>query len=120
MSRKALINLLLVLAVAAIFAISFVVGGNHTDSEERFAGTDSSATAQIEESNPDYTPWFEPFFQPASGEVESGLFALQAAIGGSVLGFAIGGLWGRRRAEASFRASAPAGDGALPTGEPTA
>ena len=120
MSRKSLTNLLLVLAVAAIFAVSFVIGGLHTNPDERFTGTDSAATEQIQEANPDYQPWFEPFFQPASGEVESGLFALQAAIGGSVLGFAIGGLWGRRRAEASFRTSAPAGDGALPSVEPTA
>ena len=43
-------------------------------------GPDSAATAAIEESNPDFEPWFQPFFAPESGEVESGLFALQAAI----------------------------------------
>ena len=32
-------------------------------------------------SNPDYEPWFEPLSEPASGEVESLLFALQAAVG---------------------------------------
>ena len=61
------------------------------------------------EANPDYQPWFEPFFQPESGEVESGLFALQAALGGSVLGFAIGALWGRRRGEQVVSAAGPAG-----------
>ncbi|MFQ9918367.1 MAG: energy-coupling factor ABC transporter substrate-binding protein [Flavonifractor plautii] len=41
-------------------------------------------------SNPDYEPWFEPILEPASGEVESLLFALQAAIGAGVVGFVLG------------------------------
>lgn len=99
--RKSLVNILLVAAVAAIFALSFIIGGNHTDPEERFPGSDGAATAQIGEIAPDYKPWFSPIFKPESGEVESGLFALQAAIGGVVLGFAVGALWGRnRKAEA--------------------
>lgn len=95
--RKPATTLLLGIALVVVFAISFVTGGLRTDPEERFAGTDALATAAIQESNPDYQPWFTPLFQPESGEVESGLFALQAAIGGAVLGFAVGGLWGRRR-----------------------
>jgi len=97
--RKSTVNLLLVLSLVAIFVVSFVIGGQHTDSDERFAGTDATATATIEESHPDFEPWFQPFFAPESGEVESGLFALQAALGGTVLGFAIGALYGRRRKE---------------------
>ncbi|MDQ7992061.1 MAG: energy-coupling factor ABC transporter substrate-binding protein [Propionicimonas sp.] len=95
--KKSTVNILLVLALVAIFAVSFAIGSNHTDGEERFSGTDGAATSQIEASHPDYQPWFEPFFSPESGEVESGLFALQAALGGTVLGFAIGALYGRRR-----------------------
>lgn len=97
MSRKSWTTLALVTALVLIFGVSFVVGGLHTNPDERFAGTDSVATSTIEESNPDYVPWFEPFFQPESGEVESGLFALQAALGGTVLGFTIGRLSARRR-----------------------
>lgn len=100
MSKKAVINILLVVAMFVVFVVSFVVGGVHTNSEERFAGTDGAATSQIEESHPGYEPWFRPFFEPESSEVESGLFALQAALGGVVLGFAIGGLWGRRHRKA--------------------
>ena len=40
--------------------------------------------------NADYEPWFEPILEPASGEVESLLFALQAAIGAGVVGFVLG------------------------------
>lgn len=96
MSKKTLVNVLLIVALFLVFAVSFVVGGNHTNPDERFGGTDGAATSQIEESHPDYVPWFQPFFQPESSEVESGLFALQAGIGGTILGFAIGALWGRR------------------------
>lgn len=111
--KKSTVNILLVIAMVAIFAVSFVIGGLHTDPEERFAGTDGAATSQIEESHPDYEPWFQPFFQPESGEVESGLFALQAALGGVVLGFAIGALWGRgRRGVAAAAAPGDSGEGA--------
>ena len=99
--KKSTVNILLAIALVVIFAVSFVIGGQFTDPEERFPGTDGAATSQIEESHPDYEPWFSPFFEPESGEVESGLFALQAGIGGAVLGFAIGGLWGRRRGQAA-------------------
>mgnify|MGYP000516334735 CR=1 FL=1 len=44
----------------------------------------------ILELQPDYEPWFEPILEPASGEVESLLFALQAAIGAGVVGFVLG------------------------------
>lgn len=104
--KKTTTTLLLIAALVVIFAVSFVIGGNYTDSEERFGGTDGAATSQIEASHPDYEPWFTPFFEPESGEVESGLFALQAAIGGTVLGFAVGALWGRKRGAASAAADA--------------
>ena len=106
MKKKTVVTLLLILALFGIFGISFAVGGLQTDPAERFVGTDSAATAQIQAANPGYEPWFPPLFEPASSEIESGLFALQAAIGGTVLGFAIGGMWGLRRGRAS-RVAAP-------------
>ena len=117
MSRKSWTTIALVAALVLIFGVSFVVGGIHTNRDERFAGTDSVATSTIQDSNPDYEPWFQPFFQPESGEVESGLFALQAAIGGTVLGFAIGALWGRRRGELKA-VNEPTPDDATPSPEP--
>ncbi len=104
MTRKTLTTLGLIVALVAIFCVSFAVGGLHTDADERFPGTDSVASAAIEEAVPGFQPWFEPPFQPESGEVESGLFALQAGLGGSVLGFAIGALWGRRHRAAPLEA----------------
>lgn len=120
MSKKAIINTVLAVAMVAIFVVSFAIGGsakvNTENPEERFGGTDDKATSAIQEIDPNYKPWFEHFFEPASGEVESGLFAMQAAIGGVILGFAIGGYWGRRKAEnAAASASVPVGPNPEPT-----
>ncbi|GLY15311.1 hypothetical protein Kisp01_23260 [Kineosporia sp. NBRC 101677] len=94
----------LLLLVFAIFAIPLALRLN-TEGQpegESYAGSDSSATTKVEEINPDYDVWFNPLFEPSSGEIESGLFALQAAVGAGTLGFIIGRLSGnRRRAEVS-------------------
>ncbi|WP_294510407.1 energy-coupling factor ABC transporter substrate-binding protein [uncultured Intestinimonas sp.] len=58
--------------------------------DAEFGGADGMAGELIEETNPDYEPWFQPIFEPASGEVESLLFALQAAIGSGIVCFVLG------------------------------
>lgn len=74
-----------------------------SDEEERFGGTDAKVTEMIEEDE-GYEPWFEPIFAPSGGEIESGLFAAQAALGAGVGGYAIAALRGRRRLEAEVEA----------------
>lgn len=107
--KKAAVNVLLGLALAAVVAVSFVVGGQASP-DGRFAGTDSAAIEQIQAANPGYQPWFTPFFQPASGEVEAGLFALQAGLGAGALGFAIVGLRRRRQAQPAPAIQPPAAE----------
>lgn len=60
-----------------------------------FSGADGEAEELITEIQPDYKPWFEPLFEPASGEIESLLFASQAALGAGVIGYVIGFYKGR-------------------------
>jgi len=55
-----------------------------------FGGADGMAEEAITEINPDYEPWFDPFWEPPGGETESLLFALQAALGAGFLGYYIG------------------------------
>ncbi|HEY5585631.1 MAG TPA: energy-coupling factor ABC transporter substrate-binding protein [Ruminiclostridium sp.] len=78
-------NLILIIAVIVIIAapLLFIKGAE-------FAGADNLAKEQITKLNPDYKPWFESPIVPASAEIESLLFALQAAIGAGIVGFVLG------------------------------
>lgn len=97
----------LLAAIAAIFVLCLALAPRPTDGQEAFGGTDSAVTDVLSERG--VTPWFTPIFAPNSPEVESGLFALQAALGAGAFGYLVGNLQGRtterRRTEAS-----PAGD----------
>lgn len=97
---------LLMAILVAIFALSFSLAPTAAEGEEAFGGTDSVVTKVLEEQGVE--PWFTPIFQADSGEVESGLFALQAALGACVLGFALGNLYGRSK-ERTALATATAG-----------
>ncbi|MGW7359224.1 energy-coupling factor ABC transporter substrate-binding protein [Streptomyces sp. NPDC054802] len=98
MSRNARINTLLLLAVAALAVLPLVLGlGDHK--AEPFTGADGEAEAAITELEPDYEPWFSPLYEPPSGEIESALFSLQAALGAGVLAYYFGLRRGRRQGE---------------------
>ncbi|MFG3549326.1 energy-coupling factor ABC transporter substrate-binding protein [Streptomyces sp. NPDC047725] len=98
MSRNTKINVLLLLAVAALAVLPLVLGlGDHK--EEPFTGSDAEAEKTITEIDPDYEPWFSPLYEPPSGEIESALFAAQAALGAGVLAYCFGLRRGRRQGE---------------------
>ncbi len=98
MKRNTKINLLLLLVVAALAVLPLVLGlGDHK--EEPFAGADAEAETAITQIDPDYQPWFSPLYEPPSGEIESALFALQAALGAGVLAYYFGLRRGRRQGE---------------------
>ncbi|MDA8232427.1 MAG: energy-coupling factor ABC transporter substrate-binding protein [Magnetospirillum sp.] len=87
MSRRG--NAALALAAAAIAAapLALPVGGD-------FGGSDDKAAAAIAATG--YRPWFTPLWKPPSTEVESLLFALQAALGAGTLGYVLGRTHGGR------------------------
>lgn len=103
MNRNTKINALLLLVVAALAVLPLALGlGDHK--EEPFTGADAEAETAITEIEPDYEPWFSPLYEPPSGEIESALFALQAALGAGVLAYYFGIHRGRRQGEARARA----------------
>ncbi|MBP1759199.1 MAG: cobalt transport protein [Firmicutes bacterium] len=55
-----------------------------------FAGADDQAEQAISTIDANYKPWFRPLWEPPSGEVESFLFALQAALGSGFVFYYIG------------------------------
>jgi len=104
MKRTNLLLLAAVLVLAVIPLLLPVPDGV----KEPFTGSDDQAKAAIVASNPDYTPWFKPLWEPPSGEIESLLFALQAALGAGLLAYYIG--LRRGQAQGRQRASTDAPD----------
>ena len=62
---------------------------------KEFKATDSINITAIEQIKPDYKPWFEPVIKTSGGEVETFLFATQAAIGSGVVCYILGLYKGR-------------------------
>lgn len=84
-------NILLVLVLIIMATVPLLI---LKDAE--FGGADGQAEEVITEINPDYEPWFSPLIEPASGEIESLLFSLQAAIGAGFIGYFYGFVKGKR------------------------
>lgn len=82
-----LLVLVVVLAVIPLLLVERPEPGLDGEEVEIFAGADGQAGDLIGEINPDYQPWAEPLIEPVSGEIESMLFALQAALGAGFLGY---------------------------------
>ena len=98
--------ILTLLAVTIVGAPLWLLRGKGHD----FAGADSKAQAAITDNNPGYKPWFSSIWRPPSQEVETLLFALQAAIGSGVLCYYFGYTRGRaqgRRTKSQGEDNAP-------------
>ena len=88
-------NLLLIAAVILLSALPlWLVQKPEPDAEgksaEIFTGSDDKAKDMIGTIAPNYKPWFSPVMEPASGEIASLLFALQAALGAGIIGYWLG------------------------------
>ena len=85
-----LILAVLVLALIPLWIVEKPAAGPDGEEVSIFGGADDQAKNLIGEINPEYQPWFESLIEPASGEIASMLFALQAAIGTGFIGYYIG------------------------------
>lgn len=59
-------NTILAVILVLIIAVPLLFMGGH-----EFGGSDDQASDAISELDESYEPWFEPFWEPPSGEIES-------------------------------------------------
>lgn len=70
--------------------------------DSQFGGSDGAGSEAIAEIAPNYnSSWASNWWTPAK-ETESALFALQAAVGGILIGYGFGYLRGRKKTEEKF------------------
>ncbi len=82
-----LLVLVVVLAAIPLLMIKKPVPGPDGKEVEIFTGSDDQAKNAIGTIDPSYKPWAKSLMEPPSGEVESLLFALQAALGAGFIGY---------------------------------
>lgn len=85
-------NLILIIIAAVIAAAPLFLRKG-----AEFSGADSLAEQAISEIDPEYEAWFAPVTELPGSEVESFLFALQAAIGAGAVGFILGRLTANKK-----------------------
>jgi cobalt/nickel transport protein len=100
MSFKYWMEILAVLAIVGFCALFLYTSSIMTDAE--FAGSDTVGSSQIAQmtgkTEGDYQPLIWQWVPP-SGEIESALFAIQAAIGGIFVGWVFGYWKGQKKRE---------------------
>ncbi len=93
---------LIILAVICIilFIAPLIIFNGHGEDDGYFGGADDAAGDAINESQGGkYEPWASSIWEPPSGEIESLLFALQAAIGAIIIGYFFGYWRGQKSKE---------------------
>lgn len=83
MSKKSVWILISICALLIVSALIFGAG-------KEFAGGDDQMQEVVSQVHEGYEPWSAPIWEPPSGEVESFLFAFQAAVGAGFVGYYIG------------------------------
>ena len=92
LSKMAKTNIVLVTLAILLIIIPLVINPN-----AEYGGADGEAETLITEIAPDYEPWFESFYEPPSGEIESLLFSVQAALGAGIIFYYLGYKKGQRK-----------------------
>ena len=87
MKRQNII-LLCIVILLAVYPLKFLT-------QAEFGGADAQISTTVSEVRPEYEPWFTSLWEPPSGEIESLLFAVQAAIGAGFIGYFFGYYNGR-------------------------
>lgn len=83
-------------AVLLLLVVVLVVFPLYLKRGAPFGGADGRAEEVIAQIEPDYKPWCTPLWEPPSGEIESLLFAVQAAAGSGFVFYYLGYVKGRQ------------------------
>ena len=87
-----------IIAILALMSLPFFLAPN-----SKFGGSDNAGANAVQQIAPSYNAqWINNWWKPAP-ETESMLFALQAGIGGLLIGYAFGYLRGRKSATPDAR-----------------
>lgn len=92
----------LIVGIIVILFIGLFLYTTSTNPDAEFGGADGVGSAYVSEitgvPEDDISPLI-PQWAPPSGEIEAGIFALQSAFGGIILGLGFGYLLGQRKIE---------------------
>jgi cobalt/nickel transport protein len=102
-------TVIILVVVAALVIVPLAVH----PAKAKFGGADTNAQSAIKSIDPGYKPWFKSIYTPPSTEIQSLLFALQAAAGAGMLFFALGYFVGRAKGR---KQAGSTGDAATPAG----
>ena len=90
---SAWVILLGILAIVLLMTIPFVF-----IKDSNFSGSDGAGSQAIAAIAPEYnSQWTTNWWRPPGSETESALFALQATVGGILIGYFFGYLHGRKK-----------------------
>ncbi|MBX9138585.1 MULTISPECIES: energy-coupling factor ABC transporter substrate-binding protein [unclassified Clostridium] len=78
-------TIILLCIAALLIIVPFIINANG-----EYEGADAQAEGIINEINSEYEPWANSLWEPPSGEVESFIFAAQAALGAGFIGYFVG------------------------------
>lgn len=81
-------NIILFIIVLIILIVPLAMYSGLGEDQGYFGGSDDQGSDGVSETG--YEPWFNSFWEPPSGEIESLLFAVQAAIGAIIIGYIFG------------------------------
>jgi cobalt/nickel transport protein len=98
-SRRARYLLLLGVLALVVLPLVFIHG--------QYGGSDDQASKAIADQQPGFKPWFQPIWKPPSAEIESLLFAVQAAIGAGTIGYVVGRIHGAAKEREAHKKASP-------------
>lgn len=93
---------ILLFALAVILIVCPLLFNPHAE----YGGADGQAEEVIAEIAPEYEPWFTPFYEPPSGEIESLFFSVQAALGAGIICYYLGYKKGKKKEQSEQQINA--------------